>query len=465
MIKIIISALFLSVLSCIMFWHHEIGISLIIFLFSFLTLSLFLLFQKKRIVNKKYLFLIIPILLLSSTYFIFQNKLFYTLNFIIIFILIIIMFIGLLSKNYNITTILANSNNLILGCVDSAYDITEMLDNKKLKVSINMKILKALLITIPVIVIVFILLSKSEVLFSNLLNSIKDSFLNIVNYDFKSILQRIVYILIGIVILTLFFYNIINNYEEEEVINKPKKELKDVFTFKILLISLNIVYLVYVILQLSTLIDYLINGGINNYAEYARSGFFELMGVSFINLIIILITFKYKEDNKLLKILNTIMLIFTFILIISAIIRMRFYERVFGYTILRLLVYFILITETFIIIPSIIYVWKRNFSLIKIYSIIILGSYIILNFINLDYVIARVNINRYFKSGKIDINYLVNKLGPDAYLEIVRLENEDKFFLDIKDYKDYTRIKTTEWDNSIWSYNITRDRIRKDLNK
>lgn len=464
MLKILIAAIFLSILSCIIFLYHDVGISLIIFLVSFLGISLFLLKQNKRIKNKKYLLLTIPILLLASTYFIFQNRAFYTLNFIVIFTLIVIMFIGLLSEHFNFTTLFGNSGNLLLGSVDSAEDIKEILDNKKIKISFNTKILKAVLITIPIIIIVFILLSKSEILFSNMIDSMKEFMVDIINADFKNIVQRIAFVLIGIVIFTLFLYNIINNYEEEQVEEYSKKELKDILTFKILLISLNIIYLVYIVLQLSTLINYLINGGISDYAEYARSGFFELMGVSFINLIIILITFKYKSDNKLLKILNTIMLVFTFILIISAFCRMRFYERVYGYTILRLLVYFILVMEAVIIIPTIIYVWKNNFSIIKVYSIIILAGYIILNFINLDYIIARENINRYFKNGKIDINYLLDDLGPDAYLEIIRLENDDNFFFDIKDYKYYAKTKIEEWDDSIWSFNITREKIRNSLN-
>lgn len=464
MLRIFIGAIFLSILSCIMFLHHDIGISLILFLISFLSIAIFLLKQNKRIKNKKYLFLIIPILLLASTYFIFQNRLFYTLNFIAIFIITIIMFVGLLSESFNFTTLFSNSSNLLLGSIDSTGEITRSLSNKKIKISFNKKILKAILITIPIIIIVFILLSKSEVLFSNMIGSIKEFMVNIFNWDFKSILQRIVFIFIGIVIFTLFLFNIVNNYKENKIKEYSKKELKDILTFEILLFSLNIVYLMYIILQLSTLINYLINGGLNDYAEYARSGFFELVGVSFINLIIILITFKYKSDNKLLKVLNTIMLLFTFILIISAFFRMRFYESIYGYTLLRLLVYFILVTEAVIIIPTIIYVWKNSFSIIKIYSIIILMSYIVLNFINLDYIIARENINRYFENGKIDINYLFENLGPDAYLEIIRLENDDNFFLDIKDYKYCAKIKTEEWDDSIWSFNITREKIKNDLN-
>lgn len=75
----------------------------------------------------------------------------------------------------------------------------------------------------------------------------------------------------------------------------------------------------------------------------------------------------------------------------------------------------------------------------------------------------RENINRYFKNGKIDINYLLDDLGPDAYLEIIRLENDDNFFFDIKDYKYYAKTKIEEWDDSIWSFNITREKIRNSL--
>jgi hypothetical protein len=460
MLRIFLGALFLSILACIMFLFHDVGLSLLIFFVSFFSILLFLLNQKQRIINKKYLILILPILLLASTYFIFYNNIFRVLNFIVIFILLVIMFMGALSKKFNISTFISNCGNLVLGSVDAITDIKEETHNANFKISFNIKVLKALLITVPIIIIVIILLSKSEALFSNALSSCGEFFRNILSFNFKSVLQRIVFVSIGTIIFTLFFYNIINNYQEEEVCEYPKKELQDLLTFKILLISLNIIYLVYVILQISTLVNYLINGGISNYAEYARSGFFELMAVSFINFVIALLTFRYKDVNKTLKVLNTIMLIFTFILIIGALLRMRFYEIAYGFTTLRLLVYFILITEGVMLIPSIIYIWKNNFSIIKTYSIIILTSYIILNFINLDYIIAKENVNRYFKSGKIDINYLIDNLGPNAYFEITRLEYESNYSLDIENFKYYVRIEAEKWDTSIWSYNIIKNKIR-----
>ncbi len=460
MLKIIFGALFLSILACIMFLFHDIGFSLLIFIVNFLGISLFLLNQKQRIINKKYLILVLPILLLASTYFIFYNDIFIALNFIVIFVLIVIMFIGALSKKFNISTFITNCGNLILGSVDAVTDIKEETHNANFKISFNIKVLKALLITIPIIIIVILLLSKSEAMFSNMLRSCGELFRDVLDFNFKSVLQRIVFVSIGTIIFTLFFYNIINKYQEEEVYEYPKKESQDLLTFKVLLISLNVIYLIYVVLQISTLVNYLINGGISNYAEYARSGFFELMAVSFINFIIALLTFRYKDVNKMLKVLSTIMLIFTLILIIGALLRMRFYEVAYGFTTLRLLVYFVLITEGVMLIPSIIYIWKNNFSIIKTYSIIILTSYIILNFINLDYIIAKENVNRYFKSGKIDINYLINSLGPDAYFEIIRLEYEPSYSLDIKNYKYYVKIEAEKWDTSIWSYNIIKNKIR-----
>lgn len=464
MLKIIFGALFLSVLACIMFLFHDIGLSLLIFLVNFLGISLFLLNQKQRIINKKYLILVLPILLLASTYFIFYNDIFIALNFIVIFVLIVIMFIGALSKKFNISTFITNCGNLILGSVDAVTDIKEETHNANFKISFNIKVLKALLITIPIIIIVILLLSKSEAMFSNMLRSCGELFRDVLDFNFKSVLQRIVFVSIGTIIFTLFFYNIINRYQEEEVYEYPKKESQDLLTFKVLLISLNVIYLIYVVFQISTLVNYLINGGISNYAEYARSGFFELMAVSFINFIIALLIFRYKDVNKTFKILNTIILIFTFILIIGALLRMRFYEVAYGFTTLRLLVYFVLITEGVMLIPSIIYIWKNNFSIIKTYSIIILTSYIILNFINLDYIIAKENVNRYFKSGKIDINYLINSLGSDAYFEIIRLEYEPSYSLDIKNYKYYVKIEAEKWDTSIWSCNLAREKIKNSLN-
>ena len=76
----IISSTILAIIQSILFYGKEIGISMLIFSIIGNGLISYILIRKNKIKNKKGFFLIIPIILLSSTYFIFANTTFYIAN-------------------------------------------------------------------------------------------------------------------------------------------------------------------------------------------------------------------------------------------------------------------------------------------------------------------------------------------------------------------------------------------------
>ena len=70
---IFISFIF-SIIGSIMFWEKKLGISVMIFAAGLIYATIYILKNNKRIENKKAFFMIIPIMLLASTYFLFDNK-------------------------------------------------------------------------------------------------------------------------------------------------------------------------------------------------------------------------------------------------------------------------------------------------------------------------------------------------------------------------------------------------------
>jgi hypothetical protein len=96
-------------------------------------------------------------------------------------------------------------------------------------------------------------------------------------------------------------------------------------------------------------------------------------------------------------------------------------------------------------------IWNKKFPIIKIGIITLLVSYLIINFINIDGIVARENINRYVKTGKIDLQYLVD-LSADAIGEISHLEEIDK-----KMYNEYIeRLNMDELEDMGWqSFNLS----------
>lgn len=214
-----------------------------------------------------------------------------------------------------------------------------------------------------------------------------------------------------------------------------------------------------------------------NYAQYARTGFFQLMAVSIINFAVILISKKNtaKVSNsvkKYTKVMNVFLAIFTVVLLVCSVIRMNLYAQEYGYTFLRLMVYFIQLTELILIIPTMFYIVKEKFSILKWYVIISISMYVLVNFMNVDSIIAKRNIDRYFKEAqneknKIDFSYLSEKTSTDAIPEIIRL-------LDTKDPSLKARVhyyllteyeKLKEEKQSFPSWNLSKERAKKELEK
>ena len=202
------------------------------------------------------------------------------------------------------------------------------------------------------------------------------------------------------------------------------------------------------------------------------------MIISFINFIIITITNFNKKDiseqnNTYTKVMNILMAIFTIIIDISAFMRMNLYEREYGYTFLRLMVYFILLTEIIMIIPTIIYILKRKINLFKSYFIIAVTMYVVINFVNIDALIAKNNIDRYLEENKgyfereIDFLYLRYNTGTDAVPELVRLyenTNDVKLKNDISNYLYKMRYNLKEKRN-LQEFNISKKRAQDLLEK
>jgi hypothetical protein len=77
----------------------------------------------------------------------------------------------------------------------------------------------------------------------------------------------------------------------------------------------------------------------------------------------------------------------------------------------------------FLFVINIIFIWYSKLPIIKAYFITALAVYVALNFANVDAIIARNNIDRYFKSGEIDMEY-IKGLSYEAVPHIQRLAGD-----------------------------------------
>lgn len=245
-------------------------------------------------------------------------------------------------------------------------------------------LLIGVLITIPVFVIVFALLTSADVVFKHMADKA------VGRLDFGDLMP----ILIQMAVAFLACYGILTTLCKKKVV----EEVQDKRTGEPLIAIpvagvLTLLYLVFSGVQ----ILYLFIGNMElpdgyTYAEYAREGFFQLLAVSILNLIMVLVGLCYFKKNKVLKTILTIMSGCTFVMIASSAMRMIIYIQYYYLTFLRILVLWGLLLLTIIFAGVVVYIFKENFPLFRYSMVVVTCMYLLLSFGHPDYWIAKVNI-------------------------------------------------------------------------
>lgn len=394
----------------------------------------YILHKKNKVQNKAGMLLIIPIFLLSSTYFIFANKTFYITNIFVILALNLIMYVTLTNKKDYLTNYLYRTFQLVTETISGYKEGIDLSKEKTIEHitksrNINKdnikKIATSVLVVTVVVGVVLVLLASADMIFANLFSGIGRLLQNVnIGTTFSFIIRVVI-----IVITYLLFLSLILKLQKEE--KKEEKELKDskgkyTFTIKLLLIALNIVYLVFCFIQVQSLFAKINMSASFDYANYARTGFFQLMFVSFINFGVILVSNSYNEKREnIIKILNLLLVLFTIIIAISSMYRMYMYEMEYGLTYLRTFVYIILIAEIIAFIPVIVYIFNEKFDFMKWCFIVGISTYCIANYMNIESIIVSKNINRN-NTHPIDYEYIFSIISEDSYNVLEeKLQKED----------------------------------------
>ena len=206
------------------------------------------------------------------------------------------------------------------------------------------------------------------------------------------------------------------------------------------------------------------------YAEYARRGFSELIVVTVINLSILLIGLHVtKNDGKLdrlVLVLRCLLVLCTVIMLYSAHLRLKLYEEAYGYTYARIFAH-TFIGFLFVLFMLTLYkLWRRKLPLVKAFAIAALLAYTTLNYVNVDAIIAQKNIDRYFRDGKIDLDYL-QELSDDAIPELIRLSKSDDGDGVGKKMAAFLREKQAELrsENPWQSYNFSKSKAKRILSE
>jgi hypothetical protein len=274
------------------------------------------------------------------------------------------------------------------------------------------QILIGVLISVPLLVILIVLLSSADMVFGYYFDNITNIFNNI---DTGEFIPHTIVSLVVFFYLFAYVWSFKSERKASEKVAKSPASGWGGITVITVLIALNVLYLIFTIIQFS----YLYGGGKValpagfTYADYARKGFFELAAVTFINFIIVLSCVKrINEDNtKLLRTANvllTILVAFTLNMLFSANFKLTLYENAFGYTFLRVSVHlFMLLLFTLCLVVAA-GIWYRRIPIMKSIIVITISMYTVINYMNIDGFIARKNIERFNETGKLDAYYLTS---------------------------------------------------------
>lgn len=328
--------------------------------------------------------------------------------------------------------------------------------------SMFLKILIGLLIGLPIVVIVTLLLMNTDEGFKGIIVSMYEKF----NFDLISIFFRVFIFVIIFFPLYGFFYGLRN---KKESTNAQSEKMKSkIFDYIIVITVTSSICAVYIIYCVSKL-TYFISGFLGilpieyTFAEYARKGFFECIPLGSINLILIIVltmftkTEENKKRSKIIKGYTTYIIAFTLFLVISAFSKMWLYINAYGVTIMRIYVSWFLILGCIILVMIGIKTYYEKFKLTKSLFIIFTVMFLVLNYTNIDYRIAKYDVQLYME-GKVEAIDALYQLSDSALEPLMKISNIDKKNTEpiIKKYKD--RIyRETEWqDWNLVKYNGMR---------
>ncbi|MCI0692920.1 DUF4173 domain-containing protein [candidate division KSB1 bacterium] len=280
---------------------------------------------------------------------------------------------------------------------------------------------RGLLLASPLLLIFSILFMAADAVFADMVNLTFRQFFD----DFFSHLFWAAFYtwIAGGVIHDLFLEEKKENHGD----TRPSSLSLGIIEVSTMLSLLNVLFLVFVIVQFRYFFggDALVEVAPNlTYAEYARRGFFELVTISalVLPLLLVLHWLLRKENPKhehLFRALAGAQILMLFVIMASAVQRMRLYQNEYGLTELRLY------TTAFMGWLAIVFIWfaitvlrgrRERFA----FGALVAGFfvYIALVGLNPDAFIARVNIDRAKAGQRFDLHYAAS-LSDDAVPELI----------------------------------------------
>ena len=321
-------------------------------------------------------------------------------------------------------------------------------------------VLLGILAALLMLIIVLPLLMMSDKIFLQIFNGLFQ-FLNpfqfMRNIDFGNIIGIAFTFLFGMASLYAFFAGLFKmNLGGKDVKKTGSSNYITGITFTGIMAAVYVLYSGIQILFLFLRLDSGLPDGVT-YSQYAHQGFWQLLFVSLINFVTVLVCAKIFEDNRVLKILLTVISVCTCIMILSAAYRMVLYVNEYDLSFLRVLVLWFLAVLMVIFFGVIYSIFKKDFMLFRYITAVVSVCYILFSFSRPDALIARYNIQNAQDEEETDLYYLMYGLSEDAAGEITRIDvrniKDSGIATDVENYfkeisGENQRMSLREWNYS-----------------
>lgn len=381
--------------------------------------------------NKKRLILFIPIFIMSLNSFISANTIWKLSNLVLCAVLYSAMFADFDFKSDSLEYLTRIIFNFFSAFSHFFTPFKWIFEFSGEKTSVIKKVIKALLIAMPCAFFLILVLANADMVFSI---KISDGVISILKYiNFNTMYNILCGIIAGLFIFGIVFHSYVGEKNDEF---DEFSANGDLIIINVILSVILAVYTFFVVIQFKYLFaESVLPNGLT-YTEYARKGFFELLALTGVNIVIILAVVKLtkNKDGKwmlLTKILCHYLCAVTVVLLVSSFYRMYLYVASDGLTRLRFFVLGFLVFEAIGLAATFIYISKPKFNITLLYAIIALTYYSVLNLVPTDYIIAKNQIDRYLKGEAKNLEYVFT-LSPDAApaMEYLLKKTDNDYFKD-----------------------------------
>lgn len=342
------------------------------------------------------------------------------------------------------------------------------------KKSYFLPVLTGIAIALPLLFIITALLYSADIVFAKMLDRIFTCF------NFMTIFE-IFFLIVAVFFCSYAIYAALCMKNVQEEVTDQRK-LEPVIAI-IVTAALSVVYLMFSVIQ----IMYLFIGNMRlpkgyTYSGYAREGFFQLLAVCILNLLLVLICLYLFRENMVLKMILTLISGCTYIMILSSALRMIMYINRYNLTFLRIFVLWSLAVIFFLMAGVTIFIYQKRFPLFTYGMVIVTVFYICLSFAHPDYWIARYNLNpahlEYLDDYDVfDSRHYLSTLSSDAapvllnektnpYLsQIPGLTSNDIFTMKWDDLKEQYLLENDEYQCISWirSYYLDMQHLSEDM--